>query len=592
MTFEIALLLGIITLGMVLFSMERLPADVIALGILLLLVLTGLLPAQTVFAGFGSETVFVILGLLILTAALAQTGVVDLIGRVLLRRVGRNPSSLLVAIMGASAALSAFISNTGATAFFLPITISLARQLKVSASKLLMPLAFSTILASSVTLIGTSTNLVVSGFISDYGLKPLGMFELTLVGLPVLVAGMAYMLTLGRRWIPSRVYEEAYVEDFGIQPYLTEVLVLPDSPLAGATLEQSGLGRDLDLTVVRILRGERQLLLPHADTHLMENDLLLVEGSRDTILRVQERMGIQLKPRIDVADSELESDQVGLFEVILLPRSPLIGRTLRKLQFRERFGIQVLGVQHFGKSLHRKLAQTRFAVGDQLLLQGHPDNVQALSEENLFRLLRPVDMEIPDLGRSPYAIGIFAVVLVLAALNLMPLSIALLLGVVAAFLTRTVTPEEAYRQVEWKALILIGSMFAIGQAMEVSGAAEFIAIQIVRLTHAMHTTWLLSGFFFLTMLLTQPMSNQAASIVVLPIAMQTSAQLGLNPRSFAIMIAVAASCSFLTHLEPACLMVYGPGRYRFADFLKVGAPLTVLIFLIAILLVPSLWPLR
>jgi di/tricarboxylate transporter len=286
MTFEIALLLGIIALGMVLFSMERLPADVIALGILLLLVLTGLLPAQTAFAGFGSETIFVILGLLILTAGLAQTGVVDLIGRALLRGVGSNPSSLLVAIMGASAALSAFISNTGATAFFLPITVSLARQLKVSASKLLMPLAFSTILASSVTLIGTSTNLVVSGIISDYGLKPLGMFELTLVGLPILVAGMAYMLTLGRRWIPSRVHEEAYVEDFGIQPYLTEVLVLPGSPLAGGTLEQSGLGHDLDLTVVRILRGGRQLLLPRADTRLKEDDLLLVEGSRDTILRV------------------------------------------------------------------------------------------------------------------------------------------------------------------------------------------------------------------------------------------------------------------------------------------------------------------
>jgi di/tricarboxylate transporter len=282
---------------------------------------------------------------------------------------------------------------------------------------------------------------------------------------------------------------------------------------------------------------------------------------------------------------------VGLVEVILLPRSPLIGRTLRGYQFRERHGLQVLGLSRLGEVAGRKLSQVSLRLGDVLLVQGQRANIAALASGNVFRVLSAVEDKRPNVRRAPLAVAIFVGALLAATFNWLSLPVALLAGAFLAFVTRCITPEEAYREVEWKVLILIGCMLALGTAMTHTGAAELVAGWVARATAGASPMWLLTGFFVLTVVLTQPMSNQAAAVVVLPVALQTAVQLDLNPRTFAMMIAVAASCSFLTPLEPACLLVYGPGRYRFIDFVRVGALLTVIIFLIALVLVPLVWPL-
>jgi di/tricarboxylate transporter len=591
MTEQIVLLLSIIGVSLALFSLERLPADIIALGILLTLVLTGLLPASEAFAGFGSDVVMMILGLFILTAALVRTGVVDMAGRAILHRTGDNPQRLLGVIMIASATLSALMSNTATTAFFVPITIGLARKARVSVSKLLMPLAFSAILASSVTLVSSSTNIVISGLMSRYGMRPMGMFELTLVGIPVAVVGLIYMFLVGRRLIPDRGGLDESAEEYGIRPYLTEVLILPHSPLAGKTLAESGLGRDLDLTVLRVVRARRHYLAPQANLRLEEGDVLLVQGQRDEVLRIKDAVGVDIKADVKLSVPDLQTEDVRLVEAILLRRSPLIGRTLKQVGFRERYGLQVLGVNRRGKTVLRKISQISFRTGDQLLIQGHRTNIAVLDENNTFRVIGTVDYKRPNLQRAPAAIAIFAGALVVTAVDMLSLPVAVLLGALVAFLTGCISPDEAYREVEWKALIVIGCMLAVGSAMEHTGTARFLAAEIVGFIGHAHPAWLLTAFFVLTLLLTQPMSNQAAAVVVVPVAIQAAFQLDLNPRTFAIMIAVAASCSYLTPLEPSCLMVYGPGRYRFVDFLKVGSLLTVLIYILAILLVPLAWPL-
>jgi di/tricarboxylate transporter len=242
-------------------------------------------------------------------------------------------------------------------------------------------------------------------------------------------------------------------------------------------------------------------------------------------------------------------------------------------------------------NMYRKLSQIQLRIGDQLLIQGPRTNIAMLDQDSTLHVLGSIESKRPNTRRAPLAIAVFAGVLVLAALKLLSLPVAVLLGALVVFVTRCITPDEAYREVEWKAVIVIGSMLAIGSAMEYTGTAAFLAAQIARITSQAHPLWLLTTFFFLTLLLTQPMSNQAAAVVVVPVALQTAAQLGLNPRTFAIMIALGASCSFITPLEPSCLMVYGPGRYRFGDFVKVGSILTVLIYVLAILLVPRIWPL-
>lgn len=591
MTLEIGLTLAVVGLAVVLFSFERLPTDVIALLLVLIMLLTGLLTPAQAFSGFGSDTVVMIFGLLVLTAALVRTGMVDIAGKWLLRFTGKTPRRAIAVIMGVATTLSAFISNTATTAFLAPIVLGLARRLRLSPSKLLMPLAFASILASSLTLVGTSTNIVVSGLMTQYGLPPLRMFELTPVGLPLALMGLAYMVFIGQRLIPVRAGDVHDDETFGIRPYLAEVILLPESPLVGKTLAEAALGQDMDLTVLRVVRERNRYLAPQADLRLEAGDELLVEGPRDQLLKIRHVNGMGFKSDIKLSDPGLQNENVQLAEVLLLPGSPLIGRTLKTLRFRQRYGVQVLGVNRRGQNIFRKLSQVRLQVGDQLLVQGSRANLASMDEDNTFHLVGAVQHESPNQRRAPIAIGAFVLVLALAALEIVPLAVAALAGVLLVFLTRTITPEEAYRAVEWKAIIVIGSMLALGVAMQYSGAADYLATQLVAwLPHA-NPRWLLTAFFALTMLLTQPMSNQAAAAVVLPVALETAMLLGLNPRTFAVMIAAGASCSFITPLEPACLIVYGPGRYRFFDFVKIGTPLTIAFYLVALLLVPLIWPL-
>jgi di/tricarboxylate transporter len=590
MTAEIALLLGLIVTSLVLFSLERVPPDVVALGLVLALVFTGLLPAKQAFAGFGSDTVIMILGLLLLTAALMRTGVMDVAGAYILRFTGTSPARLLVVVMLASAAVGAFMSNTASTAFFLPIVIGLAARARISPSCLLLPLAFSSILTSSITLISTSTNIVVSGLMTQYDLAPIDMFELAPVGVPILLVGLVYMFFVGRIWIRKHAPAPKEGEPYTVRPYLTEIVVLPTSPLVGKTLAESGLGRDLDLTVVRVIREKDEVFTPYPGMHIQSGDVFLVEGRSEEILKVKDRAGIEIKADVKLSDPSIRTENLELVEVIVLPRSPLIGRTLKGLRFRERFGLQVLGVNRHGENLRRKMSLVPLRVGDTLLIQGHRANIAALEEDHAFRIIGTLHEKRPHRKRAPIAVTLFVGAILLATFKIMPLHLAVILGSVLAFLTRCITPDEAYREVEWKAIILIGSMLAVGVAMEKTGTAKYLAGLIVHWAGEAGPLWLLSGFFVLTVALTQPMSNQAAAIVVVPVAIQTAMQLDLNPRTFAIMIAVAASCSYLTPLEPSCLMVYGPGRYRFLDFLKVGAVLTVLIYAIAILLVPRFWP--
>jgi di/tricarboxylate transporter len=590
-TLQIALLLVILVITLFLFSVEWFSADVVALGILLTLILLGLLPVDKAFAGFGSDTVILILGLLILTATLVRTGVVELVGQAIQQRIGKSPNRMLVVIMSASAGLSAFISNTAATAFFIPIVIGLSRRARVSASQMLMPLAFASILASSVTLIGTSTNVVVSGLMTQYGMPPMGMFELSVVGLPIVVIGLAYMFFLGRRLIPVRDVPEELTEEYNLSPFLTEIMILPNSSLIGKTLAESGLGRDLDLTVIRLIRGEDSYLVPQADLRLEAADILLVEGQRDNLLQLKNSARIGVEVSRMVTDMDLQTEDTRLAEVILMPRSPFIGRQLNNLGLRDQYGIQVLAINRHEETIHRQISQVTLRMGDVLLVQGPQTNLASLERNNTFRILGTIDDKTPNIKRAKIAVLIFASSILLAALNLISLPVAVLLGSLFAFLTGTITPQEAYNDVEWKALILIGCMLAFGTAMEYTGTANFLANQIVSLVGNANPIWLLSGFFFLTVLLTQPMSNQAAAVVVFPVAIQTAIQLGLNPRTFSVMIAVAASTSYITPLEPACLLVYGLGRYRFLDFIRVGSLLTILVYLVAVILVPLFWPL-
>jgi di/tricarboxylate transporter len=589
MTPEIALFLVIFAAALVLFSREWFSPDVTALGLMLALILTGLLPAQTAFQGFGSDTVLMIFGLLILTAALEQTGVVDMVGHYLLRVVGSQPGRLQLILMAGPGLLSSFMSNTASAAFFLPVALGLARRAQLSPSRILMPVAFAAILASSVTLIGTSTNIVVSGLMQQYQLAPLGMFELTPIGLPILIGGLLYLWFIGRRLIPDRTGVPHDTEYFDGTLYFSEIVIPPGSPLIGQRIEESPIMRDLKLGVLQLQRGGESLK-PLANTVLEPDDILFVEGSRSDILRIQTYPGIAVKGAVETLESYVRKQAAQIAEVVLLPGSALIGRTIKGLQLRERYKLQILAINQGGHIRYSQIGRRRLKLGDILLIQIPAENLRILESQRLVHVLDVIAQPQASPQRARCALLIFVGALALAFLNIVPIAVAVLLGALFSFLTRCMTPEDAYRHIEWKTIILIGSMLAFGQAMQQTGTADYLAQQIVQLPGVDSPVGLMTVFFFLGVILTQPMSNQAAAAILVPIAIQTAVLLGFDPRPFAIVIAVGASTSFITPLEPACVLVYSAGKYRFMDFLRVGAPLTLIVYLIAIALVPVVFP--
>jgi di/tricarboxylate transporter len=320
--------------------------------------------------------------------------------------------------------------------------------------------------------------------------------------------------------------------------------------------------------------------------------VIVVEGRRRDLLKVKDLSGLELKADVHLAEDPDGEDETSIVEGVLMPGSPLIGHSLKSAEFYERYGLKVLGLNRAGFRMPRQLSRIRMRLGDVLLLQGRPEDVHELERGNLFNIFGGVDTERLRTSHAALAVSIFAAALLAISFNLVPMPVAALGGAFLMMLTRCISPEDAYRRVEWKVLILIGALLSLGAAMEATGTGRYLAGQLIALAGGESPLVLLTCFFVLTVALTQPMSNQAAAIVVVPIAFETARQLGLNPRSFAMMIAIAASCSYLTPLEPSSLMVYGPGKYRFMDFVKVGFPLTFLIYAIAILLVPVFWPVR
>lgn len=591
----VGLMLALLGIALVFFWLDRVPADLVALGLLLTLVLTGLLPADLAFAGFSSDTVMTMLGLLVMTSALMRTGTVDIVGRAIIRLAGSEPRRLLGSVMTASATLSAFISNTASTAFFLPTVLGVARRAQVSPARLLMPLAFASILTSSVTLISTSTNLVVSGLMTQSGLEPLTMFELAPVGIPIAVAGLIYMFFIGSRMVPDRLAGAA--EDGAaakLRPYLTELVILEGSKLAGNTLEAAGLGRDLRVTALAVERDGKRRLLPPGSYVLAEGDVLLVEGEPGDLATVAADKGIDVRHQPSPGEAEtpakpIADSDIRLAEAVIMPGSQLVGRRLRHLDMRARFGVQILAIQREGQPLFRGLADERLRVGDMLLVQGEPLNVRGLAEAEALRVIDEGGEARPNLRRARIAVVTFALALGSATAGIMSFPVAMLLGALTVMVTRCITPDEAWREVHWRSIVLIACMLGVGVAMETTGTATFLATGLAELTGESSRLVLMSGFFALTVLLTQPLSNQAAAAIVVPVAIGLANALGQDPRPYAIMICVAASCSFITPLEPSCLMVQGPGGYRFSDFIKVGTPLTILIWVIAILIVPWWW---
>lgn len=588
---EVALVLVLMVVAATLFCLERVPVDVVALGVLVTLLVSGILTPAEVLAGFASEPVIVIGGIFILTAGLKSSGALETLGLWAQRLGGKSPGRSLALLLVVVASVSAFMNNTTTTAAFLPVAMTLARAAELHPSRVLMPMAFASILGGSVTLIGTSTNVIVGGLLPQYGEPTLGMFELLPVALPIAAVGLVYLVLLGDRLLPVREEGVELEQSYQIRDYLTEVVVRPPSPLVGKSVAEAGFGKVWDLNLLAVVR-RGELSLPGPEDRLEAGDLLLVEGPLETLMGLVESRGLAIRePGGKSYARALRSRTRRLVEAVVLPRSDLVGRTLKESRFRQRFGAGVVALKRHGEPLVEKIGRIRIRVGDVLLLLGEgPAIDRVLAQGGLLVLShRPTpERRLRALVTAP---AIFALVVILATSGWLSLPGAVLLGCLLVLLTRSLTPQEAYAAVDWRVLVLIAGMMAYASAMTKTGAAELLAERMLGLAGGLGPLAVLAAFYLLTVLLTQPMSNQSAALVVLPIALGVALEAGIHPRAMAVTVALAASSSFLTPLEPSCLLVYGPGRYRFLDYPRLGLGLTLLVLLLTLLLVPWLWPL-
>jgi len=590
----ITITLLLLLVALVLFATEKLPVDIVGILLVIGLVLAQVLTAQEGLAGFGNDIIITIGGLFILVGGLVKTGIVDIIGR-RLHKIAGDSEFLLTGLIMAAAALSASVlKNTTTTAMFLPVVLGLAAKAKIPPSKLLMPLAFGAILGGSCTLIGTSTNLAVSGAIQRYGQAPFSLFELTPVGIIMVGFGMIYMLFIGRKMLPSRGGEDSLADRYSIREYTSELLVLPGSRLVGKTLAESNISTDLELNVLGILRGDERLPARNY-IRIQMNDLLIVEGKISDILRFKEEDVLEIKPDFKLNDTDFVCENIRLFEVMVMRDSSLVGQTLKSSRFRQKYDLTVLAINRHGEQFISKLSGVTLKFGDVLLVQGSRDEIEQLVGEGEMILLEDVSATSVRVDKRKWAVAGFLTFLGLSLSKIVtgyeiPLAICVLIGVMVLLATKTVRHTEMYSLIDFRLLVLIACMMSFGVAMEKTGTDIFLAGYIQYYGEQYGGTAVLAGFFLLTVALTQPMSNQAAALVVLPVAVKTAVALGLNPRTFIMAITYAASFSFITPLEPACVLVYTPGGYRFMDFVKIGTILTIVVFAISIVMVPKFWP--
>jgi di/tricarboxylate transporter len=591
MTSEIALTLGIILAAVILFATEKVRVDLVALLVLLAVSVTGLVSKEQVFLGFANSAVITIWAVYIVSGGLFKTGVADKLGSLILRLSGSNETRLIIVIMLTCGIMSAFMNNVGAVAVLMPAVIGISKKTSIPVSKLLIPLAFSSLLGGKMTLIGTPANILAQGILVAQGLPSFGFFEITPMGILVLCTGIIYMVVIGRHLLPVRETAADPLSSSQLREYISDVQVSPESPLNGKNLYESGLGADYDLTVLSIIREEKPLIGLHRDFVIQQNDHLILEGSVQNLIAANEDLKFNISSDHEFEISDLGTDHSYIFEATLAPRSTLVGRTLNQVNFRDSFGLNTLAIWRQGDVITEHLRDVELRFGDSLLLQGPPGRMRAVQQGNEFLVLEPVEIERNRHKKAPLAAGIMILVILLAIFTNLGIATAMLIGSVSMVLTGCLSMDEAYESIDWRTVFLVGGMLSLGIAMDNTGTAQFLADTLLGVLGEYGPLGLLAGIYILSALITQPMSNAAAVVLIVPIAISTALGLGVNHLTFTMAVVIGAATSFITPVgHKANVLVFGPGGYRFSDYTRVGILLTVALFIISMIFLPIFWP--
>lgn len=623
MNYQMYLTLGILAVAIILFITEWLRVDVVALGVVVVLMLTGLLTTSEALAGFSSSAVLTIAALFVVGGGVMQTGLAGTLGRRILTIAGDSQTRLIIVIMVTVALLSGFMSDTGTVAVLLPAIISLAWNAKISPSKLLIPLTFGALLGGAMTLIGTPPNIIVSDILRENGLTPFQFFDYTPIGIILLVVGIIYMVSVGLRLLPvhppkqdiQRVdTPEELVAHYQLPDNLFRLRVRRSSTVVGRSILESEIRDKYGVTILEILRisdprevaklGGRSLVLqsdpdsisPEPDTILEDGDVLIVQGEANDVSYAAAVLNLAVQPVQGDEYASLVNHEIGLAEILLPPRSTLVGKTIVETRFGTLLNLTVLGIRRPGIDEELDLKTTSLRFGDSVLVQGPWENILALRQRrrDFVVMGQPEEMiGAPARRKAPVALLILAGMLVLLVTNTLPVAAASMLAGLAMILTGCLTIDDAYAAVDWKSIVLIAGMLPMSTALEKVGLVALVASGLTDIFGGMSPLVVMSGLFLLTSIFTQVLSNTATTVLIAPIALAAAQNLGLRPYAYLMAVAIAASMAFASPVaSPTNTLVMGAGNYRFSDYIKVGLPLILLAMLVSVVVLPILWPLQ
>lgn len=588
MTWDIAITLGTAIIAVIFFITEKIRMDAVAILVLVTLTLTGQINAQEALSGFSNSATVAVAAMFVLAAGLQNSGALDGIGQ-LLAKV-KSPLMFLLVLFGITALISPFVNNTAVVAVFIPIVISAAKNIKMPASKALMPLSFVSQMAGVCTLIGTSTNLLVNAIAQQQGHRGFGIFEFAPLGIIFLIVGCAYILIVSPWLLPERTQIIDEQQAFG--KYVAELKVGEDSPLIGQTAAEAEMNKTFKVYLLGLLRYGKHISMPSHQT-IQKNDILLIRGQPEDLMVLRDKLKLRHSSAHHYTPHTEENQAVDLVmaEVMIASNSKWRGSNTNILSYQWNRNIMVWGIQRRGKILRERLHQIYFRTGDILLMTIPEDDMRNLRQDPHFIVLSEGKTRKKANWRAPFAIATVAVVVLAAAIGIASIAITALTGAVVMAVSGCLSAEESYESIDWRIIILLAGLLPLGQAMSNSGAAQFIVDNTVGQAGAFGPIVVLAVLYLMTSILTEFMSNAGTAVLMTPIAVSTATMLGVDASPFVIAVMFAAATSFMTPVGyQTNTMVYAAGGYQFTDFVKMGLPLNLIYWVLAVLLIPMFWP--
>ncbi|MEB3125325.1 MAG: SLC13 family permease [Synechococcales bacterium] len=587
----------VLILALITFITEWLPVDLTAMGVAIALILLGLVTPDEGTSGFSNSATITVLAMFILSAGIVRTGAVQTIRNILFNWGGNSVTRQILTMGMIVGPITALINNTAVVGIFLPIVEDWCKKKNISPSKLMIPLSYSTVLGGMITVIGTSTNVLASGLSQKLGYGEFHLFQFTPIGLITFLVGIIYLAVFAPKLLPDRKQPNADLlnQDYALTDYVSEAIITPQSNLIGQTLRSTAIQRNFDIDVLEIIRNNQHFAQPVADKPFAAGDILLVRGSRQDLLKIRDERGLDILPEVKFSQKvtsglqlkqDLNSGEEQVAEILILSNSRLNGATLKELRFRQRYNATVLAIRRGQELIRERLGRVPLKFGDLLLLQGPKESFLGLQTTRELLVLEQRDAENLRQEKAGIAIAIVLGVVLISAFNITPILVAALIGVILMVLTGCLKPGEIYGAVRWDIIFLLAGLIPLGIAMDKSGTTAWMASQLLAMGQHLSGFWILTFFYLITSLLTEILSNNAAVVLMIPIAVEVAQNLHLNPYAFMFAVTFAASNSYLTPIGyQTNTMVYGPGNYKFLDFTRIGAPLNLMLTILTPLLI-------